>query len=102
MCFWKLTPETTPLEDPYTTLPPAESRHRSEPPTPISLSFSFRQPSEKAIEVELWSPPAMCHSMFLFVKQGISLFHVYTKFNGFTERIQQLNNCWQIFHGTKE
>jgi hypothetical protein len=37
MFVWRLTPATTTLDDPYTALPPAKSRHRSEPPTPLNL-----------------------------------------------------------------
>jgi hypothetical protein len=39
MFFWKLTPAGTAPEDPYTALPPAKNRRRSEPPTPLSLDI---------------------------------------------------------------
>lgn len=37
MFFWGLTKATTAPEDAYIALPPAKSRRRSEPPTPLSL-----------------------------------------------------------------
>lgn len=38
MFFWRLTPATTTLDDPYTALTPTKNRRRSEPHMPLSLN----------------------------------------------------------------